>query len=157
AGSGDDTILGLGSSNHFIDGGAGNDLLAGGAGNDYLVGGADNDRLAGGDGDDTLSGGSGNDPFFTSPRVDTAGGGAGTAGGADYSGDGAGIHVDLGNNTVRDDAASHDTISGVEVIIGSGFADTIIGDAENNVLYGGAFSTANPTITGVDILQGAAG
>ncbi len=80
-GSGNDSLTGDSNAN-YLDGGTGNDVLSGGGGRDYLVGGAGNDTLSGGAGLDTLDGGAG---------VDTA----------DYSGESAGIALDLGDNGLQ--------------------------------------------------------
>ncbi|MDO9708046.1 calcium-binding protein [Paracraurococcus lichenis] len=62
AGSGNDSLTGLGGADSFA-GGAGADLLQGGAGNDTLAGGEGADTLLGGAGADSLIGGTGADRF----------------------------------------------------------------------------------------------
>jgi Ca2+-binding RTX toxin-like protein/subtilisin-like proprotein convertase family protein len=60
-GSGDDVLIGGGTSNVFIDGGSGDDIIIGGAADDALSGSDGNDYLDGGFGDDILRGHRGND------------------------------------------------------------------------------------------------
>jgi Ca2+-binding RTX toxin-like protein len=91
------------------------------AGNDTLIGGLGNDVLDGGAGIDTVS----------------------------YASATAGVTVNLGlltpQNTI---GAGTDTLLGIENVIGSGFNDTITGDAGANILEGGL---------GNDVLNGDAG
>lgn len=111
-------------------------------GSDRLVGTAESDRLFGLGGDDWLSGGPGND------RLD---GGAGndTASWADAPGRGSagflyGIGVDLGRGTATAlrpgyepaSALQHDTLLGIENVIGSPFIDHLVGSADANCLWG---------------------
>ena len=98
-------------------GGIGDDLLDGGAGDDYLDGGAGADQLIGGDGFD----------------------------GADYGGSNAAVTVNLETGTGIGGHAQGDTLSGIELVQGSGFGDTITGSAGTDVIYGGA---GNDTIYG---------
>ena len=110
-----DTLTGDGNAND-IRGGAGNDTLIGGAGDDILMGGAGNDTIDGGLGRDTVSYDDATAAVTVSLDAGTATGGAGT-----------------------------DTLTSMEVVIGSRFNDTIIGDRNNNELYGGI---GNDTISG---------
>ena len=120
-----------------IGGLGGNDTINGLAGNDTLNGGSGNDILNGGDGDDSLIGGLGND---------TLNGGAGTDT-ADYSGAGAAVTINLTTGTGSGGAGT-ETLSGVENVTGTAFADTLTGDGNANVLRGGG---------GVDTLSGGGG
>ncbi len=122
-----DVIGGLGGDD-VINGLAGSDTLNGGSGNDTLNGGDDNDMLIGALGNDTLNGGAG---------IDTA----------DYSGAGAAVTVNLTAGTASGGAGS-DTLSLVENVTGTTFADTLTGDGAANVLRGGG---------GVDTLSGGGG
>lgn len=95
----------------------------GGEGNDFLSGTLGNDTLIGGNGNDTAS--------FTTA----------------YSANGTGVTVDLNKqgaaqNTV---AAGNDTLTGIENLIGSQYNDTLIGDANANVIEGGL---GNDTLVG---------
>jgi VCBS repeat-containing protein len=122
----DDNFAGSATDN-YLYGGGGADTLSGGAGDDTLYGGADNDTLVGGTGADVLSGGAG---------IDTA----------DYSASTAAVNVNLGTGAAQSGGdALGDTLSGIENVIGSGLADTLTGDAGDNVLTGGA---GNDTLSG---------
>jgi hypothetical protein len=66
--------------------------------------------------------------------------------GGTSSGTSNGVHVDLGIGTA--DGDGDDTLSGIEDVVGSPFADTIRGDAEPNQLFGGG---------GIDELLGGGG
>ncbi|WIY70082.1 M10 family metallopeptidase C-terminal domain-containing protein [Aquidulcibacter paucihalophilus] len=122
-----DVIGGLGG-NDVINGLAGSDTLNGGSGNDTLNGGDDNDMLIGALGNDALNGGAG---------IDTA----------DYSGAGAAVTVNLTAGTASGGAGA-DTLSQVENVTGTTFADTLTGDGAANILRGGG---------GVDTLTGGGG
>lgn len=146
-GSGNDSILGNQAAN-VLTGNDGNDTLDGGVGNDSLYGGNGNDSLLGGSsGEDLLDGGAGNDTFVGGTFVDAVYGGADDdvlriTGGDfidDYFG-GAGIdtldmsaytfnpiNVDLsaGTYVVTSGAEGAQSISGVEIIIGTSGNDTI--------------------------------
>ena len=127
--SGGDTLRGMGGDD-YLDGGSGyQDHLYGGAGNDTLYGGAGGNWLYGGDGNDVLDGrGSG---------VDLA----------NYSDVSAAVSVDLAAGTATG-GAGDDTLMGIEVVWGSNYDDTLVGDAGANRLLGGA---------GNDSLDGGAG
>ncbi|MFN3669034.1 MAG: M10 family metallopeptidase C-terminal domain-containing protein, partial [Brevundimonas sp.] len=122
-----DTIGGLGG-NDTVNGLAGNDELNGGSGNDVLNGGEGDDLLIGGLGDDAMNGGDGVDR-------------------ADYSGAGAGVTVNLATG-LSSGAAGVDTLSGIENLVGTTFADTLTGDGAANAINGGG---------GIDTLSGGGG
>src|SRR5262249_10605251 len=75
--------------------------LQGGGGNDTLIGGAGNDALDGGTGFNT----------------------------ADYSGAGAAVAVNLVAGTANDGQGGTDTLINIQVVVGTGFADTLTGGA----------------------------
>ena len=113
---------------------AGNDQVFGGGGDDDLRGELGDDILVGGIGDDVLDGGAGQDA-------------------ADYSASTAGIVADLsggaiGEGTASDGIGGIDTLTGIEDIYGTDFADTITGDAGDNVVRTGL---------GADIIDGGLG
>ncbi|MEX2237941.1 MAG: calcium-binding protein [Dehalococcoidia bacterium] len=118
----DDRITGTRTANR-IEGLGGNDNLKGGAGDDVLLGGSGNDTISGGGGGDTLNGGPGVDTvsYASQPAVTITLGGANNAG---------------------------DTVSQMENVNGSRFADTITGNAGANLINGGR---------GGDTLNGAGG
>lgn len=143
-GAGIDTISGVEhlTGSNFADvlgGDAQANVLNGGAGNDTLVGRDGDDRLIGGTGDDVMDGGNG---------VDTA----------DYSGASAAVGVSLATAVAQNTVgAGIDTLTNMENLIGSSFADTLTGNAGNNAISGGA---GNDTIfagAGNDNVNGGSG
>jgi Ca2+-binding RTX toxin-like protein len=97
--------------------------LDGGNGNDLLVGTLGNDTINGGADNDTAS--------FINAFSNTA----------------AGVTVDLNTQGVSQNtiAAGTDTLTGIENLIGSQYADTLTGDGNDNLLEGGL---GNDTIVG---------
>lgn len=146
-GLGADTINGtvqLLQGSYFDDtliGDSGGNELDGRAGNDTLIGNDGTDVLEGRDGDDTLNGGAGIDTIL-------------------YNDDemSAGVVVSLAIATAQNTiGAGIDTITGVENIIGSAFADTLTGNASANQLEGGFGGDALNGGDGDDTLRGDAG
>ncbi|MBE0533285.1 MAG: right-handed parallel beta-helix repeat-containing protein [Rhodospirillales bacterium] len=134
----DDNFTGNATDNYFY-GGAGADTLSGGAGDDTLYGGAGDDTLIGGTGADALSGGAG---------IDTA----------DYSASTAAVNVNLGTGAAQSGGdAAGDTLSGIENVTGSDYADILTGGAGDNVLTGGAGNDTLSGGAGDDTLIGGAG
>ncbi len=115
--------------------------LAGSAFNDTLIGDGNANVLDGDAGDDLLVGGAG---------ADTLRGGANTGTGdtASYAASLTGVTVDLSTGTGSGGDAAGDTLTGIENLTGSASADTLTGDVNNNVFYGGA---------GADNLNGGGG
>ncbi|MBO6629674.1 MAG: hypothetical protein JJ939_14760, partial [Alphaproteobacteria bacterium] len=108
---------------HFSDeltGNSGANILAGESGNDFIEGAAGADTLIGGQGFDFLV----------------------------YRGSDAAVTVNLKEETASGGHAEGDRFAAFEGIIGSSFADTLIGDDGVNVLEGGA---------GADYIDGGAG
>ena len=91
--------------------------LFGNGGNDILIGGAGGDTLSGGAGSDTAS-------YETAP---------------------AGVAASLANPSINIGHAAGDTYFQLESLTGSGFDDTLIGNAIANALTGGA---GNDTLVG---------
>jgi Ca2+-binding RTX toxin-like protein len=149
--AGDDTLTGSDAANS-INGLGGNDTIYGLAGNDTLDGGAGNDSLDGGAGNDTLRGGSGNDTMSVDSALDRiveqAGGGT----------------MDIVYASVSYVLAGRVE---VEYLIGSGtgsinltgneLAQSIGGNASNNVLVGLAGNDQLYGNEGNDILKGGLG
>ena len=170
-GAGNDTLMG-GAGSDDLDGDAGADVLDGGDGDDVvsyglsdagvtvnlatgtaqgghaegdtltsiegiggsdyddqLTGNAEDNRLLGGGGADTIDGGGGNDFIY-------------------YLFSDAGVTISLATGTGQGGSAEGDTLTGIERVFGSDHADYLIGDAENNVLFGWF---------GDDTLEGGAG
>ena len=116
-----------------FDGTSGNDTLVGTQGCDTFAAGAGNDWVSAGTGDDWLSGGAGDDQLDGGAGFDIASyveAGVGT---------GVGVHVSLLlQNQVQDTGpAGVDFLTGIEGLVGSSFADTLIGDGGNNTFDGG--------------------
>ncbi|MGK9169221.1 hypothetical protein KXR53_23100 [Inquilinus limosus] len=118
-----------------LTGDAGDNNLTGRAGDDVLVGGDGNDVLAGGAGGDSLDGGNGTDWAW-------------------YAEETSGVRVNLATNANGGGAAG-DSLTSIEVIVGSQFADTLTGDAGDNTLNGQAGSDILSGGDGNDVLVGA--
>lgn len=142
-----DTLIGSAAANMMV-GGAGNDTVSGGKGDDTLWGSAGNDTLDGGDGDDYLVGGAGDDVIK---------GGAGWDW-SSYEDATAGVTVDLTKTTAQNTGGGGtDTLSGIEHLYGSKFADVLTGDAKDNYLWGDAGDDKLYGGAGDDHLSGGAG
>lgn len=128
-------------------GGEGRDYLYGGGGNDSLFGGSDRDRLYGGEGDDDMFGGDGADFLFGGSGADLIDGGAGDDT-VSYTSSLQGVNVNLALGQGSGGDAQGDTFVDIEIVYGSSFGDTLIGDTGRNIFYGGA---------GSDVIDGAAG
>lgn len=152
-GPGTDTVFGErgndsldgGPGVDFLDSGLGDDTVDGGPGDgDQVIGGVGNDHLTGGPGEgDVLEGDLGTDLIDGGPAAHDTASYALAGSGAVFL-DGIGVEVDLGAGTARGDG--EDTLRGIEDVVGTPFADTIVGDAQPNDLYGGS---------GIDELVGA--
>jgi Ca2+-binding RTX toxin-like protein len=138
-GEGEDTITGDDGDN-ILQGGGGNDTLEGGAGNDIVDGGAGDDLIIGGSGagDDTYLGGDGNDTVS-------------------YASTTLGVTVNLAAETATGPEIGSDTLNGIENVIGGTGNDTLIGDANANLLDGGEGDDTIRGGAGEDILMGGAG
>jgi Ca2+-binding RTX toxin-like protein len=144
--TGNDHLVGNGKQN-FLEGYGGNDVLSGGGGPDVIFGDEGDDRIAGGTGDDKLFGG---------PGTDTLNGGAGTTDVVSYINAAAGVRADLATHTASGGDGS-DTLTSVEGVSGSSFADTLVGDGKPNELFG---NEGNDTLSaggGADFVGGGAG
>ena len=162
-GAGSDSILG-GGGNDNLTGGAGADTLDGGKGTDTasyaasaaavsvdlltnvntggdaagdklsnienLVGSAGDDTLVGNTGANVIDGGAGADSIDGGAGIDTV----------TYANSAAGVAVDLVTNTNTGGDAQGDviTLNSVEHLIGSAQNDSLSGDANDNILEGGA-------------------
>lgn len=128
----------------IIHGGGGNDGLLGSDGADQLFGEDGADWLNGGDGDDLLDGGSGDDTFLGGAGNDTIVGGDGFDQ-ATYENEQWGINANLFTGIVIDGSGGTDTLSGIELLIGSNFDDILIGGLGDDVFRGNG---GNDTIDG---------
>jgi Ca2+-binding RTX toxin-like protein len=122
-----DSLLGRATGDTFY-GGAGDDHINGQGGNDVIVGGAGSDSLHGDIGHDTL----------------------------DYSGHGASITASLTTGVVFDGTDS-DSVSGFEVLVGTGFADSLTGSGSGDTLIGGAGNDTVDGAGGDDLIVAGAG
>ena len=130
-----DTLIG-GDGNDRAFGGAGNDLIEGGTGNDSLFGQADNDTIFGGTGGDLIEGGDGFDLLFGGQGADRIDGGGGLDV-ASYAGATSGIVLDLRDGARNAGDAAGDVVTNVEAVVGSRYADRLVGTAGSDVLNGG--------------------
>jgi Ca2+-binding RTX toxin-like protein len=144
-GAGADNLSG-GTGNDSIDAGTENDQVFGQAGNDVLYGGAGDDALDGGDDNDVLEGAAGADNLIGGNGIDTV----------SYASSSAGVFVTMGGISIGGDATG-DIMSGIEQVIGSGFTDSISGDATANTLWGMAGDDTLFGGVGADVLKGGAG
>ncbi|WP_304608584.1 calcium-binding protein [Inquilinus sp. Marseille-Q2685] len=129
----------VGSSfNDTLTGDFRENVLTGLAGNDVLSGGAANDILAGGTGADVLNGGAG---------IDTA----------TYESSSAAVSVNLATGTGTGGDAQGDTLTGIEKVVGSSFADTLTGNSGYNDLRGGSGNDVINAGDGTDDLRGGGG
>ena len=153
-GSGDDTVLGSGSSD-TVDAGSGNDDVSGGAGGDVIDLNTGNDTALGQGGNDTINGGIGNDSISGGFNSDSLTGDAGSDtmdgdSGGDYLNGGADNDSLLGGNAADtlDGGAGNDTLKG------EGFTDVLNGGADNDSLLGGGSSDTLNGDEGADELFG---
>ena len=144
--SGNDTFTG-GTDVDSISGQAGNDTLYGLEGADSIYGGDGSDSLFGGADDDLIRGGAADDFIDGGDGIDTL----------DYTGSTAGVLFNLATGTASGGDALGDEVSGIENLIGSGFADTLTGDTGNNMLTGGAGNDELNGGLGADTLYGGLG
>jgi Ca2+-binding RTX toxin-like protein len=133
-GTGND-ILKAANGNDLISGGAGIDVVYGGNGDDNIDGGADNDTLYGDVGNDTMTGGTGNDRLTGGAGADALNGNEGVDT-ADYRKSALGVDVSLTRGTGLLGDAEGDTLTLIENLSGSAFADILEGDAGANRLTG---------------------
>ncbi len=140
-GVGNDTVTG-GAGYDTMDGGLGNDSLAGGDGNDSMVGGDGDDTLGDGMGDDTLDGGAGGDEYGMTPGSDDVVRDTAGANTLNFSRAARAITIDLRSDVGRrqqvDSARNTVALRGVfQHVIGSQFADDLLGNALANRIDGG--------------------
>ena len=135
----DDTLTATAPENFTIRGLAGDDLLTGLGGNDSLLGGDGDDSLFGAGGDDTLIGGSGDDFLDGGDGNNVFDGGFGEDT-ASFRGATAGVTK----------ALTDAEFTSIENLEGSGFADVLTGNTEDNYFYA---SGGNDLINGGDGLD----
>jgi len=121
--------------------------LEGSLHNDILEGDIGDNKLKGLDGDDTIKGDGGNDTLIGGADADNLDGGAGIDW-ADYSDSLAAVNVNLQDTGSGGDAQGDTFVrlngkSTVENLLGSDFADTLIGDDGDNEINPGLSSSNN--------------
>ena len=122
------------------------EALAGSEFADTLIGDARDNELDGAGGDDVLVGGEGADRLIGGSGTDTA----------SYAGAAGRIGADLSTG-IAWGAAGSDTLDGIENVVGSRFADLLIGDAGANLLAGRAGADVLEGRAGADVLLGGSG
>jgi hypothetical protein len=138
------TITGT-SASETLTGTSGNDVICGGGGNDTGKGLGGNDTLKGEGGNDTLLGGVGNDTLDGGLGTDTA----------SYSASLTAVNASLATNSATGEGS--DTFLGVENLLGSSKADTLIGSSTNNKLTGGGGPDTERGDAGNDTVIGSGG
>jgi len=139
-----------------IVGTQGNDQIVGTPGPDVIVTLGGDDSVIGLGGDDRICLGDGNDIVLPGAGNDSIDGGPGDSDGVTYDDATGPMHVDLQAGTATGGSGT-DTLTGIEDAGGSPFDDTILGDANINVLFG---EGGNDTLDGrahSDALDGEAG
>ena len=129
-----------------LKGDAARNELFGADGNDFLFGLDGNDHLSGGSGNDVLDGGAGFNSLKGGAGVDTA----------DYTTAQGFVEVNLANGSALTNDR-HDSLTEIEVVRGSFFADTITGNAFGNTLSGQSGNDEIDGGQGNDVLSGGNG
>jgi len=137
-GSGGDATGDIVSNFENVIGSGYADTLTGDANANNIQGGAGDDTIEGKDGADTLDGGAGTDTLS-------------------YSTSATAVVVDLSSNALSGGDAAGDIINNFENVIGSGYADTLTGDANANNIQGGMGDDTIEGKGGADTLNGGAG
>ena len=134
-----ENLTGTATTGQTLTGNSLGNVITGGTGADTLSGLAGNDTLSGGNGNDLLNGGAGNDVMDGGAGIDTL----------TYADATAAVTISLALTTAQNTGGSgSDTVSNIENLIGSSFADSLTGSSADNVIDGG---------TGADIMAGGAG
>jgi Ca2+-binding RTX toxin-like protein len=145
-GTGNDTLV-SDSANNVLDGGSGTDTVSF-AGNSSGVNANLATGMSTGDGTDTLTaiesltGGTGDDTLVSSPQNNVLAGGDGNDT-VSFEAATSGVMATMTSAT----GDGSDSLSGIENLTGSAFADTLAGDATANTLIG---NDGNDTIQGND-------
>lgn len=116
--------------------------ITGTAGDDKLVGTSGHDVICGLGGNDTISGMGGNDTIDGGPGRDTI----------SYRSARAGVRVDLTAGTTA--GWTTDSLTGIEVVLGSELDDTLLGSPGNDYLRGFGGRDEIRGLAGNDVLRG---
>ena len=130
------TIDGATEGNDVLTGTDGDDIIVGGGGDDIIDGLGGDDILCGGQGNDTIEGGSGNDALFGGSGSDSLNGGL-DLDAAVYISSPNGVNIDLKNGLATGGDSAGDTLNNIEILVGSPFADLLMGDGQANTVIGG--------------------
>ncbi|MEP4199062.1 MAG: calcium-binding protein [Aliishimia sp.] len=122
-------------------------IIQGDADDETIIGTDISDQINGEAGDDVLTGGLGADALNGGTGVDTA----------IYSASSQGVSVDLSSGIGLFGDAEGDTLSGIEIIVGSTFDDNLSGDASDNILEGSKGHDILTARAGNDTLLGGKG
>ena len=153
---GNDTLSGI----ENITGSAFNDALTGNSLANVLTGGDGNDSLRGRGGDDSLLGGGGNDFLNGGLGDDVIDGGAGFDRAAYFTDAIAGVTVDLRiQGVAQNTGQGMDTLTGIEHVSGTSFADVLTGDDGDNWIWASPATLGDGSISAAnnDVLDGQGG
>ena len=123
-----DNLILAGADNNIITDPGGDNVVLAGAGNDSVTTGAGTDTIIGGDGNDILDGGAGADRLDGGNGVDFA----------SYVDAQSGVSASLLAPAVNTGDAAGDSYVSIEGLMGSNFNDVLTGDTNANTLLGGA-------------------
>ena len=140
-GLGSDNVVNKGTLRGAVSLGDGNDSYDGRGGHVYgnITGGTGDDRFILGSYAEVIDGGYGDDTV-------------------DFSKLTAGITFNLGNTAANTaTVVKGDTFTSIEIVVGTGYRDTLTGDAQNNTLLGGGNIDVLNGGAGEDVLEGGAG
>jgi len=126
------------------------------SGFENLIGSANDDNLTGDGNANTLDGRGGDDVLIGGAGADVLDGGSGTDT-ASYAGSGAGVNINLGTGTGTGGDAQGDTLTSIEIVIGSNFDDVMSAGGASQTFDGGAGDDALTGGSGSDLLIGGAG
>jgi Ca2+-binding RTX toxin-like protein len=105
------------------------------------------DRITGSDANETFTGGAGADTIDGGRGFDII----------SYADSSAAVTIDLAKNSFSGGSAAGDTVSNIEGVTGSNYADTLTGDAQGNRIDGGAGDDKIYDGAGSDTLYGGDG